>query len=99
MVSVIIPTYNEEKVLPSTLSSLLEHSSEYRIIVVDGGSTDRTQDIARNMPRVTFISAPKGRAVYEYGARSGKEDLAERHVLQNRLIGKSSEFPEIGSSW
>jgi len=62
MIFIIIPTYNEEKVLPFTLSSLLKHSHDYQIIVVDGGSTDQTQDIARDTPHVTLLTAPKGRA-------------------------------------
>lgn len=62
MISIIIPTFNEEKTLPFTLSSLLEHQGNYEIIVVDGGSTDRTTEIARYAPNVTVITAPKGRA-------------------------------------
>ena len=42
MVSVIIPAYNEEKALPHTLRELLRQSGDYEVIVVDGGSTDRT---------------------------------------------------------
>ena len=48
-ISVIIPTLNEEKYLPKCLSSLTNQSrKEIReIIVVDGGSTDRTVQLAR----------------------------------------------------
>lgn len=42
MISVIIPTYNEEKVLPGTLKSLFEQSGEFEVLLVDGGSADRT---------------------------------------------------------
>lgn len=62
MVSIIIPTYNEETALPFTLSSLMQQSSTFDIIVVDGGSTDRTKEIARDTPHVTFLTSPKGRA-------------------------------------
>lgn len=68
MISVIIPTYNEEKALPATLSHLLAQSGEYEVIVVDGGSTDRTREIVealrvtRHPSLVTFFTAPKGRA-------------------------------------
>ena len=62
MIYIIIPTFNEEKALPFTLSSLLEHPAEFRIIVVDGGSVDRTQSIARGTPRVSLMTARKGRA-------------------------------------
>jgi len=42
MVSVVIPAYNEEKALPHTLRELFRQSGDYEVIVVDGGSTDRT---------------------------------------------------------
>jgi rSAM/selenodomain-associated transferase 2 len=49
MISVIIPSYNEETALPETLRCLLVQPGDYEIIVVDGGSTDRTVDIAEAM--------------------------------------------------
>jgi glycosyltransferase involved in cell wall biosynthesis len=42
MVSVVIPTYNEEKALPRTLRELLRQPGDHEVIVVNGGSTDRT---------------------------------------------------------
>ena len=62
MVSVIIPTYNEEIALPATLRVLLSQKGDYEVIVVDGGSSDHTKDIAEANPRVRFTTAPKGRA-------------------------------------
>jgi rSAM/selenodomain-associated transferase 2 len=62
MISVIIPTFNEEKALPSTLRHLLEQPGDYEVIVVDGGSGDRTCAIAQAEPRVCLLTAPKGRA-------------------------------------
>jgi rSAM/selenodomain-associated transferase 2 len=63
MVSVIIPTYNEEKALPATLKALFRQKGAYEVIVVDGGSSDRTREIAGSEPRLRFETAPKGRAV------------------------------------
>lgn len=63
MVSVIIPTYNEEKALPATLEAMFRQKGAYEVIVVDGGSGDRTYDIAEADPRLRFETAPKGRAV------------------------------------
>lgn len=73
MISVIIPTYNEEKALPNTLSALFEQSGEFEVMVVDGGSTDRTWAVAIEFgfrdslpptarPSRVLLSAPKGRA-------------------------------------
>ena len=43
-VAVIVPAYNEEKVINETIRSLLaaNHTEKYEIIVVDDGSTDDT---------------------------------------------------------
>ena len=62
MVSVIIPTLNEEKVLPQTFHNLFEQPGNFEVIVVDGGSLDRTSEIVRGEPRVRFLMSPKGRA-------------------------------------
>jgi rSAM/selenodomain-associated transferase 2 len=62
MISVVIPAYNEEKTLPSTLRCLFEQPGDYEVIVVDGGSGDRTCEIVRAEPKVRLLTAPKGRA-------------------------------------
>lgn len=48
MISVIIPTYNEETALPERLQHLLQQPGDYEVIVVDGGSTDRTLAVLKN---------------------------------------------------
>jgi rSAM/selenodomain-associated transferase 2 len=62
MISVVIPAFNEERALPETLRRLLSQRGSYEVIVVDGGSTDRTRLIAEGQPRVRLLAAPKGRA-------------------------------------
>jgi rSAM/selenodomain-associated transferase 2 len=62
MISVVMPAYNEEKVLPRTLQALLAQPGEFETILVDGGSADRTVEIARSFADVHVITAPKGRA-------------------------------------
>ncbi|MDR4493247.1 MAG: TIGR04283 family arsenosugar biosynthesis glycosyltransferase [Nitrospirales bacterium] len=62
MIWVIIPTYNEELALPNTLKSVFQQMEPFRVIVVDGGSTDRTPDLIRRDSRITSFIAPKGRA-------------------------------------
>ncbi len=68
VISVIIPTYNEETALPETLRHLLAQAGEYEVIVVDGGSTDRTCEIVDSLrgthhaSPITLIAASKGRA-------------------------------------
>jgi len=62
MISVIIPALNEEKALPETLCRLLRQRGAYEVIVVDGGSGDRTCEIVRTEPQARLLTAPKGRA-------------------------------------
>jgi len=62
MITIVIPAYNEEKALPATLARVFSQGAECEVIVVDGGSADRTREIAAANPRVQVIAAPKGRA-------------------------------------
>jgi cellulose synthase/poly-beta-1,6-N-acetylglucosamine synthase-like glycosyltransferase/peptidoglycan/xylan/chitin deacetylase (PgdA/CDA1 family) len=62
-VTVLVPAYNEEAGIESTVRSLL--ASDYpqlQIVVVDDGSTDRTADLAEGIgdPRVLVIRKPNG---------------------------------------
>ncbi len=50
--SVVIPFYNEEKLIEKCLHSILNQTidkKDYEIILVDNNSTDRTSEIARKM--------------------------------------------------
>ena len=53
--SVIIPAHNEEKRIEQTLSSVNEYLSaqgfEYEVIVVDNGSTDKTDTVIEDLVR------------------------------------------------
>ncbi|MEN6397218.1 MAG: glycosyltransferase [Methanoregula sp.] len=62
MISVIVPSFNEEENIAQCLVSLSHQTvskSEYEIIVVDGGSTDRTCEIARKYADMVFIQTSK----------------------------------------
>ena len=68
-VSVIIPIYNEEKTIETTLKSILD--SEYprdklEIIVIDDGSTDKSLEIAKkfesNIVRILSTKKNAGKA-------------------------------------
>ena len=63
MVSIVIPTLNEEDHIAKALSNLLEDPVHKEIIVVDGGSEDLTAEIVKGFPEIRFVNAPqKGRA-------------------------------------
>jgi cellulose synthase/poly-beta-1,6-N-acetylglucosamine synthase-like glycosyltransferase len=60
-VTILIPAYNEEAGIESTVRSLLASTHPYlQIIVIDDGSTDRTADLATwiDDPRVMVIRQP-----------------------------------------
>ena len=68
-VAVVVPAYNEQKVIVQTVTSLLasEHTNQFEIIVVDDGSTDETFITAREAfadePRVRVYTQPnRGKA-------------------------------------
>ena len=49
ILSIIIPTYNEEEYLPVLLESIQKQSfSDYEVIVADANSTDKTREIAES---------------------------------------------------
>jgi glycosyltransferase involved in cell wall biosynthesis len=60
VISVIIPTLNEEESLPRLLDTLRAEKTDHEVIVVDGGSKDRTVEIARAR-EVRVVFAPPGR--------------------------------------
>ncbi|AJT65495.1 hypothetical protein T261_3832 [Streptomyces lydicus] len=60
-VTVLVPAYNEEAGIESTVRSLLASTHrQLQIIVIDDGSTDRTADLAGRIddPRVLVIRQP-----------------------------------------
>jgi cellulose synthase/poly-beta-1,6-N-acetylglucosamine synthase-like glycosyltransferase len=61
MLSVVIPTLNSADTLGTALSSLLSNDFQrdrYEVIIVDGGSTDKTLDVCRRFP-VEVVFCPK----------------------------------------
>ncbi len=54
---VILPTYNNAKVLPRVIKDVLQYTDN--VIVVNDGSTDETIEILKEFPDVTDLSYPK----------------------------------------
>jgi rSAM/selenodomain-associated transferase 2 len=106
MISVIIPAYNEEKALPNTLRALFAQQGDYEVIVVDGGSSDRTAEIVRAvglshqssaLSPVRLLTAPKGRASQmNAGAKQSKSEwllfLHADTVLPSGAIQRLNEM-------
>jgi rSAM/selenodomain-associated transferase 2 len=62
LISVIVPTLNEEEALPETLQRVLSQGADTEVIVADGGSRDNTRGVVAEMPEVEWVSAAPGRA-------------------------------------
>lgn len=60
MLSIVIPTYNSAKTLSRTIDSLVPPPYAREIIVVDGGSSDETLNIATGLG-AGVVSSQKGR--------------------------------------
>ena len=75
MISIIVPTLNEEKYLPLLLESIKKQDfNNYEIVIADAGSKDKTLEVAEKYNcRVIKGGLPaKGR---NEGARAAKGDL------------------------
>ncbi len=59
-ISIVMPVLNEEKRIEKALRELAQHSGIHEVIVVDGGSRDRTVELARHHA-VRIVTAPRGR--------------------------------------
>ena len=75
-VSVIIPVLNEESRIVEQLESLSAVPGIHEVIVVDGGSSDRTVELVRAIPRARLATAAAGRASQmNAGARVASGDV------------------------
>ncbi|KKR83011.1 MAG: hypothetical protein UU29_C0008G0120 [Candidatus Daviesbacteria bacterium GW2011_GWA2_40_9] len=111
-VSVVIPVYNEEKVIGDCLKSLSTQSyQDLEVIVVDDGSTDKTLDVLsefkNNNLKLTLLKQDHlgAGAARNLGARETKGDILvfvdadmvfDREFIE-RLIGPIREGNTIGT--
>jgi len=81
--SIIIPTLNEEALLPKLLNQLndkkLRSSYEFEIIISDGGSKDKTLEISRNLVDKIILN----------------QDQVSQNIAAGRNIGAMSASGEI----
>jgi glycosyltransferase involved in cell wall biosynthesis len=76
--SIIVPTYNEELLLPKLLESVRQQTlQDYEIIVADDSSTDLTQQIAEQYGAVLLV----GKSLGEYPSRNAGASVAKGSVL------------------
>lgn len=98
MISIIIPALNEEKTIRNTIAYIYQHASYKRllkeVIVVDGGSTDRTVAEAGKTAATVMISPRKGRAAQlNYGAQQASGKIL--YFLQGTTLPPENFISEI----
>jgi rSAM/selenodomain-associated transferase 2 len=78
-ISIIIPTFNEADSIAALLSYLSQDTADeaaLEILVVDGGSTDATVQLARQAGAAVLASPRKGRAAQlNYGAQRARGEI------------------------
>jgi len=103
MISVLVPIYNEKEVLSERSAMFQNIAKVAELLFVDGGSTDKSEDIAARYGRI--ITSEKGRArQMNAGAREASGDILsflhadnivspetinsiEKAVRENEVIG------------
>lgn len=74
-ISIIIPALNEAEILATTLMGL-PAASDLEVILVDGGSTDGTWELAGRFPHLRRLQVPRGRGCQmNAGARAARGRL------------------------
>jgi glycosyltransferase involved in cell wall biosynthesis len=111
-VTVIIPAYNAEKYLAQTIETVLQQTyTDFELLVVDDGSSDRTPDIVTDCsdPRVKLISQVNqgvsaarntgiAHATGEFVAFLDSDDLWMPHKLETHVRHLQAN-PELGMSF
>lgn len=92
-ISFVIPTYNAERYLNNCLLSIIRQDypqDQYEILIIDGGSTDRTLSIAEEYETKIlsnpFRDAESGKAI---GIRKAKGEIIALIDADNELVQKN----------
>lgn len=87
-IAVIIPVLNEAETLGDTLA-MLPRDRDLEVILVDGGSTDHTLQVAARFPQVQILTAPRGRGrQMNTGVLASSGDLLVFLHADTRLTGE-----------
>lgn len=113
--SVIIPTLNEEKFLPSLLQSLaVQTSRNFEVIVVDGKSKDKTVAVAKKfskkLPKLSVVVSTKTNLPFQrnLGAKEAKGDwfifidadsIVVPHFIERIDAYIKQERPGLFTTW
>ncbi len=103
MIAVIIPTLNEAKLLPETLSCIRANDAAHELLAVDGGSEDGTVQLA-GAGGARVIHSPKRQRAFQMnlGAQQARSDFflflhADTWIGPNALqqIEKTLDLPSV----
>lgn len=104
MISIFVPVYNEERVLEKNILKLAQFVSgsvkeDYRIIIVDGVSSDRTPRIGKELENTLenvqfYRSNVKGKGI-QLKKASGKYDSEYYAFIDADLPIKMAEFENV----
>ncbi len=90
-VSVIIPTYNREKLITKTVESVLAQTyKDYEIIIVDDGSTDQTKEALK-----PYLSQSHIHYLYQKNQKQAKA----RNTGIKHSVGENIAFLDSDDLW
>lgn len=104
MISIIVPVLNEAEMLPEQLERLSALEGDIEVLVVDGGSTDGTEEIVRAGRNVRLIQSSRGRGVQiQTGSEAAAGDIivvahADCWLPHNAMV-LVEEAVEDGARW
>ena len=91
--SIVIPVYNEEKVIVETLervkSALKNCQFKYEVMVINDGSSDQTKTILKNYRDIILISRDTNRG-YGFSLKEGMERAKGNWVL---IVDADGSYP------
>ena len=82
MISIVIPTLNEEAAIEKTLQQFSQiKNTDFELIVSDGGSTDRTRELAKKAGARVIVSDAKTRQTIAAGRNLGANNAKGEYFL------------------
>jgi len=98
-ISIIVPALNEQECITGTLRSLQELDGEKEIIVVDGGSSDQTESLARAQGARVLNAAPgRGTQMHAGALDATRDDDRRRSDMAGRVLADQQPVSEL-SRW
>jgi glycosyltransferase involved in cell wall biosynthesis len=72
LISIIIPTLNNEALIAATLAHLSKQAGDFEVILVDGGSTDHTLGLVKGQVKIVPLLDTRGGSLLNAGAAAAR---------------------------